>query len=127
MEVTKWLKQPNASERRAIFEKDNAQVDRQPYRGRLIRLDEMSKAIRSDAAPGQCGGMYTRKAHETRETPRLWSAMTNRKPVGTGWAPWGGGEVRSTAEAVFPWRKGPQFKTGAIRREDWRLGNHQLR
>jgi hypothetical protein len=25
---------------------------RQPYRGRLIRLDEMSKAIRSDAAPG---------------------------------------------------------------------------
>jgi hypothetical protein len=25
---------------------------RQPYRGRLIRLDEMSEAIRSDAAPG---------------------------------------------------------------------------
>jgi len=25
---------------------------RQPYRGRLIRLDEMSEAIRSGAAPG---------------------------------------------------------------------------
>src|SRR5437879_1840981 len=25
---------------------------RQPFRGRLIRLDEMSEAIRSDAAPG---------------------------------------------------------------------------
>src|SRR5437879_4945034 len=25
---------------------------RQPYRGRLIRLDEMSEVIRSDAAPG---------------------------------------------------------------------------
>src|SRR5256884_9984334 len=25
---------------------------RQPYRGRLTRLDEMSEAIRSDAAPG---------------------------------------------------------------------------
>jgi hypothetical protein len=25
---------------------------RRPYRGRLIRLDEMSEAIRSDAAPG---------------------------------------------------------------------------
>src|SRR4029077_19466109 len=45
----------------------------QPFRGRLIRLDEMSEAIRSDAAPGSGGGMYTRKAHETRE-----AASSNR-------------------------------------------------
>jgi len=42
----------NASERRAILEKDNAQVDPTTLSGRLIRLDEMSEAIRSDAAPG---------------------------------------------------------------------------
>jgi hypothetical protein len=67
MEVTKWLK-PSISVSRIG---DSASVQaatrvnaeqsskrtmrrstRQPYRGRLIRLDEMSEAIRSDAAPG---------------------------------------------------------------------------
>jgi len=68
MEVTKWLKPSisvsqtgdrrecagsNASERRAILENEQcAGRPRQPYRGRLIRLDEMSEAIRSGAAPG---------------------------------------------------------------------------
>jgi hypothetical protein len=85
MEVTKWLK-PSISVSRIG---DSASVQaatrvnaeqsskrtmrrstRQPFRGRLIRLDEMSEAIRSDAAPGSGGGMYTRKAHETREAPR---------------------------------------------------------
>jgi hypothetical protein len=84
MEVTKWLK-PSISVSRIG---DSASVQaatrvnaeqsskrtmrrstRQPFRGRLIRLDEMSEAIRSDAAPGSGGGMYTRKAHETREAP----------------------------------------------------------
>src|SRR6266700_277794 len=67
MEVTKWLK-PSISVSRIG---DSASVQaatrvnaeqsskrtmrrstRQPYRGRLIRLDEMSETIRSDAAPG---------------------------------------------------------------------------
>src|SRR5260370_38083921 len=67
MEVTKWLK-PSISVSRIG---DSASVQaatrvnaeqsskrtmrrstRQPYRGRLIRLDERSEAIRSDAAPG---------------------------------------------------------------------------
>ena len=67
MEVTKWLK-PSISVSR-IGDSASAQAatrvnteqsskrtmrrsTRQPYRGRLIRLDEMSGAIRSDAAPG---------------------------------------------------------------------------
>jgi hypothetical protein len=67
MEVTKWLK-PSISVSRIG---DSASVQaatrvnaeqsskrtmrrptRQPFRGRLIRLDEMSEAIRPDAAPG---------------------------------------------------------------------------
>ena len=67
MEVTKWLK-PSISVSRIG---DSASVQaatrvnaepsskramhrstRKPYRGRLIRLDEMSEALRSDAAPG---------------------------------------------------------------------------
>ena len=86
MEVTKWLK---PSEQRVTIYGDSASVQavtrvnaeqaskrtmrrstRQPYRGRLIRLGEVSEAVRPDAAPGSGGGMYTRKAHETREAPR---------------------------------------------------------
>src|SRR3979411_3025098 len=71
MEVTKWLK-PSISVSRIG---DSASVQtatrvnaeqsskrtmrrstRQPYRGRLIRLDEMSEAIRPDAAPGEWRG-----------------------------------------------------------------------
>ena len=67
MEVTKWLK-PSISVSR-IGDRASVQAamrvnaeqsskrtmrrsTRQPYRGRLIRLDEMSEVIRSDAAPG---------------------------------------------------------------------------
>jgi len=35
--------------------------------GRLIRLGEVSEAVRPDAAPGSGDSMYTWKAHETRE------------------------------------------------------------
>src|SRR6201997_5092958 len=71
MEETKWLK-PSISVSRIG---DSASVQaatrvnaeqsskrtmrrstRQPFRGRLIRLDEMSEAIRSDAAPGSLSG-----------------------------------------------------------------------
>ena len=84
MEVTKWLK-PSISVSRIG---DSASVQaatrvnaeqaskrtmcrptRPPYRGRLIRSGEMSE---DDAQPlhrGTGGGMDTRKAHATRETP----------------------------------------------------------
>src|ERR1700730_189590 len=67
MEVTKWLKTSisvsqigdSASVRAATrvnagqsAKRTMSRSTRQPYRGRLIRLDEMSEAIRSDAAPG---------------------------------------------------------------------------
>src|SRR5438034_1523321 len=68
MEVTTWLK-PSISVSRRIGDSASVQAatrvnaeqaskrtmrrsTRQPYRGRLIRLDEMSEAIRSGAAPG---------------------------------------------------------------------------
>jgi len=85
MEVTKWLK-PSISVSRIG---DSASVQaatrvnaeqsskrtmrrstRQPYRGRLIRLDEMSEGYVQTLRRGSGGGMYTRKAHETREAPR---------------------------------------------------------
>src|SRR5258705_13309154 len=68
MEVTKWLKpsisvsQIGDSASVQAATRVNAEQSskrtmrrstRQPYRGRLIRLDEMSEAIRSDAAPGK--------------------------------------------------------------------------
>jgi len=67
MEVTKWLKpsisvsQIGDSASVQAATRVNAEQSskrtmrrstRQPYRGRLIRLDEMSEAIRSGAAPG---------------------------------------------------------------------------
>ena len=85
MEVTKWLK-PSISVSRIG---DSASVQaatrvnaeqaskrtmrrstRQPFRGRLIRLDEMSEGYVQTLRRGSDGGMYTRKAHETREAPR---------------------------------------------------------
>src|SRR5207244_7335897 len=67
MEVTKWLK-PSISVSRIgdsasvqaatrvnaeqASKRTKRRSTRQPYRGRLIRLDEMSEVIRSDAAPG---------------------------------------------------------------------------
>src|SRR6202043_3369584 len=67
MEATKWLK-PSISVSRIggsasvqaatrvnaeqASKRTMRRSTRQPYRGRLIRLDEMSEAIRSDAAPG---------------------------------------------------------------------------
>src|SRR5882724_10913158 len=67
MEVTKWLKPSISASRigdgasvqaatRVNAEQSSKRTmrrsTRQPYRGRLIRLDEMSEAIRSDAVPG---------------------------------------------------------------------------
>ena len=85
MEVTKWLK-PSISVSRIG---DSASVQaatrvnaeqaskrtmrrptRQPFRGRLLRLDEMSEYTSRRCAGVVAGSMYTRKAHETREAPK---------------------------------------------------------
>src|SRR5712672_1993672 len=82
MEVTKWLKQAatrvNAEQ---SSKRTMRRSTRQPYRGRLIRLDEMSKAIRSDAAPGQWRRHVHKESARNTGNPKVWSAMTNRKPV----------------------------------------------
>jgi hypothetical protein len=85
MEVTKWLK-PSISVSRIG---DSASVQaatrvnveqaskrtmcrptRLPYRGRLKWLGELSEDYAPLLHRGIGGGMYTRKAHETREAPR---------------------------------------------------------
>ena len=43
---------------------------RQPFRGRLIRVGEMSEEYAQPLHRGSGGSMYTRKAHATREAPR---------------------------------------------------------
>jgi hypothetical protein len=84
MEVTKWLK-PSISVSRigdsasvqAVTRVNAEQVSkrtmrrstRQPFRGRLIRLDEMSEGYVQTLRRGSGGGMYTRKAYATREAP----------------------------------------------------------
>src|SRR6202048_5119107 len=84
MEVTKWLK-PSISVSRIG---DSASVQaatrvnveqaskrkmcrpiRLPYRGRLKQLGELSEEYAQLLHRGIGGGMYTRKAHETREAP----------------------------------------------------------
>src|ERR1700693_468982 len=68
---------------------------------RMSRLDAQS------LCRGSGDSMYTRKAYATRETPRRGQGWPTGRPRGTGWAPWGVGGVRSTAEAgECPWRGG---------------------
>ena len=137
MEVTKWLK-PSISVSRIG---DSASVQaatrvnaeqsskrtmrrstRQPYRGRLIRLDDMSEAIRSDAAPvaaactqgkrtkhGKPQGVVSDDQPEAREGQAGRPGVAERFVVPRKPGNAGGG-------------KGPQFKTDAIRGEgpgDW--------
>src|SRR5215831_15673948 len=84
MEVTKWLKpsisvsrigdsasvqaatQVNAEQ---ASKRSMCRPTRPPYRGRLIRLGEMSEDYAQPLHRGTGGGMYTRKAHATREAP----------------------------------------------------------
>src|SRR5271166_5498669 len=78
---------------------------------------------------GSGGSTYTRKASATREAPWRGQGWPTGRPRGMGRASWGGGEVRSTAEADNAGGgKGPQFKTDARRSEgpgDW--ATYQLR
>src|SRR6516162_6507282 len=62
---------------------------RQPFRGRLIRLGEMSEEYAQSLHRGSGGSMYTRKAHATREAPRYGQGWPTGRPRGTGRTPWG--------------------------------------
>src|SRR6516225_10511742 len=112
MEVTKWLK-PSISVSRigdsasvqAVTRVNAEQASkrtmrrptRRPFRGRLTRLGYERKSSAQPLRRGSGDSMYTRKAHATRETPRRGQGWSTGRPRGTGRAPWGGGEVRSTA------------------------------
>src|SRR5882672_2827857 len=96
MEVTKWLKPPISVSQigdcasvqaatRVNAEQSSKRTmrrsTRQPYRGRLIRPDEMGEAIRSDAAPRWWRRHVHKESARNTGSPKAWSAMTNRKPV----------------------------------------------
>jgi hypothetical protein len=84
MDVTKWLK-PSISVSRIgdsasvaatrvnveqASKRKMCRPTRLPYRGRLKRLVELSEEYAQLLHRGIGGGMYTRKAYETREAPR---------------------------------------------------------
>ena len=95
MEVTKWLKpsisvsQIGDSASVQAATRVNAEQSskrtmrrstRQRYRGRLLRLGEMSD---DDAQPlhrGSGGSTYTRKAHATREAPMPDQGWSTGRP-----------------------------------------------
>src|SRR6266481_5149015 len=103
MRVTNWRQREcagrNASERRASLEKDDAQADPTTLSGKADTTGEDERRVPSSLRRGSGDSMYTRKAHATREAPRRGQRRPTGCPRGTGRAPWGGGEVRSTAEA----------------------------
>jgi hypothetical protein len=100
------------------------------FRGRLIRLGEMSE---DDAQPlhrGTGGSRHTRKARATREAPKRGQGWSNRTPVRD--RPGAHGVAERLAVPMKPGNagggKGPQFKTDARRSEgpgDW--ATYQLR
>src|ERR1700688_732377 len=54
---------------------------RLPYRGRLIRLGEVSKARRSAAAPGYWRQHVHKESARNTGSPKAWAAMPNRTPA----------------------------------------------
>src|SRR5258708_38103242 len=70
---------------------------RLPFRGRLIRLGEVSKAIRSAAAPGYWRRHVHKESARNTGSPKAGSAMANRRP----------GRDRLGAPG---WRKGSEYR-----------------
>src|SRR6266478_478717 len=96
MEVTKWLKPSDSVSRYTVTARVQAvtrvnaeqaskrtmrRPTRLPYRGRLIRLGEVSKAIRSADAPGYWRQHVHKESARNTGSPEAWSAMTNRMPA----------------------------------------------
>jgi hypothetical protein len=69
---------------------------KQRYRGRLLRLGEMSDDDAQSLHRGSGGSTYTRKAHATREAPKRGRVRDDR----TNWTP-----VRDRPGALG-WRRG---------------------
>src|ERR1035437_4176617 len=70
---------------------------RLPYRGRLIRLDEMSEVMRPDATPGYWRQHVHKESARNTGSPKAWSATTNRRPA------------RDRLGALG-WRRGSQYR-----------------
>ena len=103
---------------------------RLPYRGRLIRLGEVSKARRSAAAPGYWRQHVHKESARNTGSPKAWAAMPNRTPARD--RPGALGVAERFVVPLKPGNvgggKGPQFKTDAISGEgpgDW--ATYQLR
>src|SRR6202166_1782553 len=103
---------------------------RLPYRGRLIRLGEVSKARRPVAAPGYWRQHVHKESARNTGNPRAWSGMVNRTPARE--RPGAHGVAEMLAVPLKPGSagggKGLQFKTDARRSEgpgDW--ATYQLR
>ena len=54
---------------------------RRPYRGRLIRLGEMSENDAQSLHRGTGGGTYMKESARNTGSPTAWSGMINRTPV----------------------------------------------
>src|SRR6202048_2890106 len=103
---------------------------RLPYRGRLIRLGEVSKARRSAAAPGDWRQHVHKESARNTGDPKGWS-RDDQPDAREGQA----GRPGESERFVVPLKpgnagggKGPQFKTNATRGEgpgDW--ATYQLR
>ena len=103
---------------------------RQPFRGRLIRLGEVSEEYAQPLRRGSGGSMYTRKAYATREAPKR-GQIGDQPEAREGQA----GRLGVAERFVVPRKpgnagggKGPPFKTDALRSEghgDWET--YQLR
>jgi len=88
------------AKRRASPEKVDVQADPTAESG---KADTVGWGERDYAQPlhrGTGGGMYTRKAHATREASMRDQGWSTGRPRGTGRAHWGGGEARSVRWAA---------------------------
>src|SRR5437660_12218295 len=94
MEVTKWLKpsmqrvtKGDLTSVQAVTGVNAEQASKRtmrrptrlPFRGRLIRLGEVSKAIRSAAAPGYWRQHVHKESARNTGSPKAWSAMTESR------------------------------------------------
>jgi len=96
---------------------------RQPYR-KTDTSDEMSEAIRSGAAPGSGGGMYTRESARNTGSPKAGQRWPPEAREGQAGRPWGGGEfVEYRGSRYAVWREGTQFRTDAYWVKDLEIGN----
>ena len=87
------------SERCASLEKVDAQADPAAIPGKVDTAGKTSEEYSQSLCRGSGDSMYIREARATREAPWRDQRWSTGRPRGTGRAPWGGGEARSTEEA----------------------------